>query len=151
MWVAAGSGAEPLWLSGRVYLTGPYGGAPFGLSIVIPAVAGPFNLGNVVNRSRIDVDQDTSALTITSDPLPQFIDGVPVRIQKLYVTVDREGFIFNPTSCAAKQVEASVEATQGATAHLTTPFAVAGCKGLPLSRRLRRPRAGRLLRRWVRA
>jgi hypothetical protein len=128
---AAGSGPQPLWVQGRVYLTGPYAGAPFGLSIVVPAVAGPFNLGNVVVRSRIDVDPNTTQLTVTSDPLPQFRDGVPLRIQKLNVAIDLEGFIFNPTSCTAKQIEATLEAQQGASSKLTTPFAVEGCKGLP--------------------
>ncbi len=129
--MAAGSGAQPLWVQGRVYLTGPDGNAPFGLSIVVPAVAGPFNLGNVVVRLRIDVDPNTTQLTITSDPLPQFKDGVPLRIQKLNVAVEREGFIFNPTNCAAKQVEATLEAEQGGLARLTTPFVVEGCKSLP--------------------
>lgn len=129
--VEAGSGPQPLGVQGRAYLTGPYGGAPFGLTIVVPAIAGPFNLGNVVVRSRISVDQNTSALTVTSDPLPQFRDGVPLRIQTLNVTVDRPGFIFNPTNCAAKQVTVTVDAEQGASANLSTPFAVEGCKNLP--------------------
>jgi hypothetical protein len=130
-WVAVGSGPQPLWVQGRVYLTGSYAGAPFGLSIVVPAVAGPFNLGNVVVRSRIDVDPNTGAVTITSDPLPRFLDGVPVRIQKLNVAVDREGFIFNPTNCTAKQIEATLESTQGTKAVVSSPFAVEGCKNLP--------------------
>jgi hypothetical protein len=130
-WAAAGSGPQPLWVQGRVYLTGPYEGAPFGLSIVVPAVAGPFNLGNVVVRSRVDADPNTAQVTITSDPLPQFRDGVPLRIQKLNVAVDREGFLFNPTSCRAKQVEATLEAEQGAATKVNVPFAVEGCKGLP--------------------
>lgn len=129
--VEAGSGPQPLGVRGRVYLTGPYAGAPFGLTIVVPAIAGPFNLGNVVVRSRIDVDPGSSALTITSDPLPQFRDGVPLRIHTLNVTVDRPGFMFNPTSCAAKQIGAILDAEQGASASLTTPFAVEGCKNLP--------------------
>jgi len=130
-WVAAGSGPQPLWVQGRVYLTGPYAGAPFGLSIVVPAVAGPFNLGNVVVRSRIDIDRDTGQVTVTSDSLPRFRDGVPLRIQKLNVAIDREGFIFNPTNCAAKQIEATLESAQGAKAVVSTPFAVEGCRSLP--------------------
>ncbi len=129
--VAAGSGSQPLWVSGRVYLTGPYGGGPFGLTVVVPAVAGPFNLGNVVVRSAITIDPHTAAATITSSALPQILDGIPLRIQKLNVTVNRPGFVFNPTSCTAEQVAATVESAQGASANLTTPFAVEGCKSLP--------------------
>ncbi len=129
--VEAGAGSQPLGVKGRVYLTGPYKGAPFGFSIVVPAIAGPFNLGNVVVRSRIDVDPNTAVITVTSDPLPQILDGVPLRIQTLNVAIDREGFIFNPTSCTAKQIAATIEAAQGAAANLSTPFAVEGCRGLP--------------------
>jgi hypothetical protein len=129
--VAAGSGSHPLWVQGRAYLTGPYEGAPFGLSVVVPAVAGPFNLGNVVVRARIDVDPRTSAVTITSDPLPQFRDGVPLRIQTLNVTVDREGFIFNPTNCETKQISTVIEAVQGATASPSASFRAEGCSRLP--------------------
>ena len=129
--VAAGSGPHPLWVTGKVYLTGPYNGAPFGLTIVVPAVAGPFNLGNVVVRSRIDIDPTTSAVIITSDPLPQLRDGVPLRIQTLNVAVTRNGFIFNPTHCAGLQVAATAESTQGALANLSSPVSMEGCKSLP--------------------
>ncbi len=82
-------------------------------------------------RSRIDIDPDTSALTVTSDPLPQFRDGVPLRIQTLNITIDRPGFTFNPTNCATKQITASVEAVQGATANLSAPLNLEGCNALP--------------------
>ncbi|HEV3072091.1 MAG TPA: hypothetical protein VGY76_11790 [Solirubrobacteraceae bacterium] len=131
--VAAGPGPQPLVAKGRVYLTGPYGGAPFGLAVVVPAVAGPFNLGNVVVRARINVDPHTAVVTVTSDPLPQFLDGVPLRIQTVNVAIDREGFIFNPTSCTAKQVSVTIEAEQGASANLSAPFAVEGCRNLPFT------------------
>ena len=129
---AAGAGPHPFWITGgRVYLTGPYRGSPFGLSIVVPAVAGPFNLGNVVVRSAISVDQSTTALTVTSDPLPQIIDGVPLRLRTVTVTVDRPGFIFNPTNCATKHITGTVAGAQGALAAVSSPFTAIGCAGLP--------------------
>jgi hypothetical protein len=130
---AAGPGSHPLWVQGKAYLTDGYKGAPFGLSIVVPAEAGPFHLGDVVVRSAITVDRNTSQITITSDPLPQVIDGVPLRVQTVNVTVDREKFIFNPTNCSAKQVAATVAGAQGALVHLTSPFAAAGCHNLPFT------------------
>jgi hypothetical protein len=131
--VAAGAGSHPYWVTGHVYLTGSYNGAPFGLSIVVPAQAGPFNLGSVVVRSAITVNPETAAVTITSSSLPQIIDGVPLRVQTISTDIERHGFIFNPTNCAAKQVTATVTGSQGATAQLSNPFAAAGCKGLAFS------------------
>jgi hypothetical protein len=131
--VAAGAGSHPYWVTGHVYLTGSYNGAPFGLSIVVPAQAGPFNLGSVVVRSAITVNPETAAVTITSSPLPQIIDGVPLRVQTIYTDIERHNFIFNPTNCGAKQVTAKVVGAQGATVPVASPFAAAGCKSLAFS------------------
>jgi hypothetical protein len=127
---AAGAGSHPLWLEGRVYLTTGYRGAPFGLSVVVPAVAGPFNLGDVVVRSAIGVNPKTAAITITSDPLPQSRDGVPFRLQTVNVTVDRPGFMFNPTNCNAKQITGTIASVQGASVQVASRFASGDCKGL---------------------
>ena len=129
MTVAAGPGGHPFYEKGSLYLTGPYKGAPFGLSIVVPTVAGPFNLGNVVVRARINVDPITTALTVTTDPLPQIIDGIPLRLRTANVTIDRPGFIFNPTNCAQLHITATISGAQGAQAHVSAPFAVSGCAG----------------------
>ncbi len=130
MTVAAGPGSHPYYQQGQVYLTGPYRGAPFGLSIVVPTKAGPFDLGNVVVRATITVDPHTTALTVTTDPLPQILDGIPLRLRKTNVTIDRPGFIFNPTDCAQLHVTATISGSQGARAEVAAPFAVAGCAGL---------------------
>jgi hypothetical protein len=114
-----------------VFLTGPYRRAPFGLSIAIPAKAGPFNLGTVVVRSAITIDPVTSALTVTSDPLPQILDGVPLRVQSVNVTVDRPAFMFNPTNCTGKQVTGTLASAQGTVSQVASPFAASGCKNLP--------------------
>jgi Domain of unknown function DUF11 len=129
--VAAGAGTEPLWETGRVFLTGPYKGAPFGLSIVTPAVAGPFNLGNVVVRAAISVNPVTSQITTVSDPLPQFVDGVPLRVKTVNVTIDRAGFIFNPTNCDQQAVAGTISSAQGTSVGVSSPFAAAGCANLP--------------------
>ena len=127
----SGSGSAPLYLPGRVYLTGPYGGQPFGLSIVVPAVAGPFNLGNVVVRASIAINPYTAAITAVSGPLPQIIDGVPTRLQTVNVTLNRPGFMFNPTNCDAQAVTATIVSAQGASTNVSTPFAAAACDRLP--------------------
>ena len=118
-----------------MYLTKGYGGAPFGLSIVTDAVAGPFNLGLVVVRARIAVDPETSALTITTDEsgpyaVPQILDGVPLRLQRVTVNIDRPGFMFNPTNCSAQQITALISGSLDAVASVASPFAAAGCKSL---------------------
>jgi hypothetical protein len=133
--VASGAGSHPFEIEGSVYLTGPYGGAPFGLSIVTRAVAGPFNLGLVVVRARIDVDRETSTLTVTTDEsgphaIPQILFGVPLRLQRVTVNIDRPGFMFNPTNCAAQRVTATITGSQNAVAQVSSPFAVAACKSL---------------------
>ena len=57
----------------------PLQGRAVRLAVVTPAIAGPFNLGNVVVRSTINIDPHTAAVTVTSDPLPQIVDGVPLQ------------------------------------------------------------------------
>jgi hypothetical protein len=138
--VAAAAGSQPLWQSGPVYLTGPYKGAPFGLSIVVPAKAGPFNLGNVVVRSTIAVDPHTAQVTVTSDALPQIRDGVPFRLKTVNVTLDRSDFVFNPTNCGQLRIVGAAsgdmpDGSAGATAAISSPFAVAGCKNLPFKQK----------------
>ena len=125
---AAGSGSDPLYQSGPVYLTGPYNGGPFGLSIVIPAKAGPYNLGNIVVRASIRINPVTAAATIVSNPLPQSVDGVPLRVQTVNVTVGQENnFTFNATNCSPSSVSATLTSTQGATAPVSSVYAPANC------------------------
>lgn len=133
---AAGVGGAPLWLPqpGKaptaVYLSGPYRGAPYSVVSVVPAQAGPFDLGTVVNRAAIFVDPETALATIKTDPLPQILEGVPVSYRAINVTVDRKDFMLNPTSCAAKKVTATVTAASGATAEASDGFQATNCAKL---------------------
>jgi hypothetical protein len=134
--VGVGPGSEPFFVRGRVYLTGPYGGAPFGLSIVVAARAGPLDLGTVNVRARIEVDPHSGAVTVTSDPWPQSIDGVPLQIKAVNVTVDRKGLIVEPTSCNPMSLAATITSAAGTTAAVSSRFQAAGCGSLRFLPRL---------------
>jgi hypothetical protein len=127
----AGAGPTPFYVTGgKVFMTGPYEGAPFGLSVVVPAKAGPFDLGTVVVRAKVDVDPHTAQLTVTTDALPQIVGGVPVNLRLVNVTINRPGFTFNPTSCDAMSITGSMTGGQGATAALSSHFQVTNCGAL---------------------
>jgi hypothetical protein len=127
----AGSGPTPFYVTGgKVFMTGPYEGAPFGLSIVVPAKAGPYNLGNVNVRAKVEVDPHTAQLTVTSDPLPLIVSGVPVNIRLVNVTVNRPNFTFNPTSCDPLSVTGTMTGQQGAVATVSNHFQVTNCGAL---------------------
>ncbi|MGN6189911.1 MAG: hypothetical protein ACTHOE_13535 [Conexibacter sp.] len=135
--VGAGPGSNPFYITdGRVYMTGPYRGAPFGLAIVVHAKAGPLDLGNVIVRAAVFVDRRTTALRIVSDPLPTILQGIPLQIRVVDITVDRAGFTFNPTSCAAMSSHATLGSTGGASVTKSARFRVRGCSALSFAPRL---------------
>jgi hypothetical protein len=126
----AGAGPTPFAFGGgKVYLTGPYQGAPFGLLITVPAVAGPFNLGEVKTRAKIDVDPYTARVTTTAN-IPTIQRGIPTRLRGVTVSINKQGFLLNPTSCAAMATESTVTSTDAATQKLSSPFQVANCNAL---------------------
>ncbi len=131
--VSAGAGPSPFGLGGRVYLTGPYGGGPYGLSIVVPAVAGPFDLGLVVVRASVQLDRNDAHVRVLSDPLPTIVDGVPLLLRSAKVTIDRPDTMRNPTSCGPLSIGATLTSIASLTASPTAPFAATGCDKLAFS------------------
>jgi hypothetical protein len=127
---AAGAGTKPLYTAGKTYLAGPYKGAPLSLVVVVPAVAGPYDLGNVVVRAAIDVDPATLQVTAVSDPLPRIVEGVPLRTRMIQVNLDRPNFALNPTNCDPLAVDATVTGDQGSVANVSAPFQAANCTDL---------------------
>jgi DNA-binding beta-propeller fold protein YncE len=137
--VSVGVGNDPFSVKGgRVYITGPYEGAPFGLSIVNPAKAGPYDLEAgtpcdcVLVRAKIEVDPITSALTVTSDnsgpfKIPTILKGIPLQIQHVNVTINRSGFTFNPTNCNPMAITGALDSTEGASDALSVPFQATNC------------------------
>jgi hypothetical protein len=128
--VTAGAGSEPYEFTGPVFLTGSYNGAPYGLSIPVSVLAGPFNLGTVVTRATISVDPHTARVTVATTNLPTIVAGVPVRLKTIKVEVNRPSFILNPTSCSALATESTLTSTLDATQTLSSPFQVGACSAL---------------------
>ena len=135
--VETGPGADPFLVTGgKVYITGPYKSAPYGLSIVVPSKAGPYTLagttgnGTVVVRSAISVNPETSALTVTSDQLPTELDGIPLQLKLVNVTINRPEFIFNSTSCNKMAIGGTLTDTQAAGVNEASSYQVTNCGAL---------------------
>jgi NHL repeat len=147
--VSVGVGSDPFSVTGgKVYITGPYEGAPFGLSIVNPAVAGPFDLGKVVVRAKIEVDPHTADLTITTDnsgpyKIPSILDGIPLQIKHINVSINRPGFTFNPTNCDPMAVTGSLSSAEGARQALSVPFQATNCAALAFKPKLTASTSGK--------
>jgi hypothetical protein len=128
--VGAGAGPTPYYVGGHAYLAGPYKGAPLSLVVITPAIAGPFDLGNVVNRVALQVEPFSAQIHAVSDPLPTILDGIPLDLRSIALRVDRPGFILNPTSCQEKRITGIASSEAGASAQLLNRFQAEGCSKL---------------------
>jgi len=132
----AGAGTRPVHNTGKVYLAGPHNGAPLSLVVVVPAVSGPYDLGNVAVRVALNVDPETAKVTAVSDPLPQILGGIPLRLRSLQVQLDRPGFVINPTNCRGSSIGATSHGTEGARSTASTHFQPANCASLDFGPKL---------------
>ncbi len=156
--IGVGVGNDPFTVTGgKFYLTGPYNGhssctvgetgcAPFGLTFEVPAKAGPFDLANTTNnhppcdcvvvRGKIELNPQTAAITITSNPpgspdsIPTSIEGIPLEIQHVNATTTRGNFQFNPTNCSKMSLTGTVQLNEGGSSTISTPFQVTNCAAL---------------------
>ena len=139
-----GAGPGPNYFPGRVYLTGPYKGAPLSLAIVSPGVAGPIDLGSVVVRAALYVDPSSTQVKAVSDPFPTILHGVVLRVRDVRLRMDRPQTTINPTNCSPMSVNASITGVGGnpfSTADdsifaAATPFQVGSCASLSFKPKL---------------
>jgi hypothetical protein len=143
----AGAGSHPLYVAGKVYLAGPYKGAPLSLVIVTPAVSGPYDLGNVAVRVAVSVNPTNAQVSAVSDPLPQILDGVLLRLRSILVNLDRPNFALNPTNCDEFNLGATVTGNEGGAASLSSRYQAANCANLPYKPKLSLQLSGGVKRR----
>jgi hypothetical protein len=120
-------------LAGSIYLTTGTGGAPAALLSVIPARVGPYDFGNVIVRSNISVRASDAGFEVAAPDLPQVVGGIPLRLRGLALTLDRPGFLRNPTSCDPKAIEARFTSVRGARSVARAGYQASGCASLPFS------------------
>jgi hypothetical protein len=137
--VSVGAGAgNPFYVNtGSAYLAGPYKGAPLSLAVVIPVVAGPFDLGNVVVRNAVIVNSQTAQVSIVSDPLPTQLHNLPADVRDVRVTVDRPGFMQAPTNCEEMRIDAVISGEEGGRAPVSNRFQVGECGSLDFGPKLK--------------
>jgi hypothetical protein len=134
--VGAGAGPTPLYVSGHAYLAGPYKGAPLSLAVITPAVAGPFDLGDVVVRTALHVDPETAQIHAVSDEIPHILEGIPLDVRSITLQMSRPNFTLNPTNCEELGFSGSETSVLGNVAPLSQRFQVGGCQALPFKPKL---------------
>jgi hypothetical protein len=156
--VGAGVGSVLAWTPGKVYLAGPYHGAPFSLVSVTSATVGPFDLGTVTIRFALRINPITAQAEVDSsgsDPIPHIIDGIVVHVRDIHVYIDRSKFILNPSSCNPMSISDTVSGAGADFANpadqvpvtVATPFQAADCQNLKFKPSFKVSTAGKTSRR----
>ena len=134
--VDVGVGPDPLRLPGEVFLTErKFTGDPAALSVKVPAKVGPIDLGNVIVGVRLFL-RSNGGLNATSDPLPQFHEGVPIGIRLAEITIDRAGFMRTPTACGRRSYSGDFDAVGGGERTTRAAFTLDDCKALRFAPRI---------------
>ena len=139
--VSAGVGTVFAQTPGRVYLAGPYHGAPLSIVSITSAKVGPFDLGTVVIRFALDINPVTAQVEVSasgSDPIPHIIRGIVVHVREVRVYMSREKFILNPTSCDPMSISETIDGAGADPANpagqvpvtATAPFQAVDCSSL---------------------
>jgi hypothetical protein len=140
--VAAGPGSHPFHAVGKIYVAGPFKGAPLSIVAITPALAGPYDYGTVVVRVAIHVDSLDAHVIAVSDTVPSIIGGVPIRMRSIQVNLDRSdaagnpNFIINPTNCDAFSIASQGIGDQGTVTDFSSPFTAVNCLALPFRPRM---------------
>jgi hypothetical protein len=143
--VKAGTGPSPLEIKGTAYLAGRYKGAPLSILVVTPAIAGPFDLGNVVVRVPLFVDSETARIHPRTDDIPDVFGGTKLDIRSVFLNVNRKNFTLNGTNCRKGATSGAINGgganplkpSSYSSFSVSAPFKAKGCKKLRFRPRLR--------------
>jgi hypothetical protein len=135
--VAAGPGSHPFHAIGKMYLAGPFKGAPLSVVAVTPALAGPYDYGVVVVRVALHIDPQTAQVFAASDTVPSIIGGIPIRMRSIQVSIDKPNFTINPTNCSPFTVDSQGIGDQGTVTDFSSYFQAVNCASLGFKPKMR--------------
>jgi hypothetical protein len=153
----AGVGTVLAYTPGKVYMAGPYNGAPFSIVAITSAKVGPFDLGTVVVREALNIDPVTAVVTVdakASDPIPHIIDGIVIHVRDIRIYIDRPQYVINPTNCKPLNFSATVDGAGADPANpadqtpvtINNSFQVANCRSLAFKPRFKVSTSGKTSR-----
>ncbi len=131
--VAAGPGSHPFHAIGKIYMAGPFQGAPLSLVAITPALAGPYDYGTVVVRVALHIDPLDAHVIADSETVPSIIGGIPIRMRSIQVNIEKPNFMINPTNCSPFSVASEGIGNQGTVANFSSPFVAVNCSSLPFA------------------
>jgi hypothetical protein len=143
--VEAGTGPSPLQIDGDAYLAGPHRGAPLSIAVVTPAIAGPFDLGNVVVRVPLFLQPENARINPRTNAIPHVFGGTKLSIRSIFLNINRKDFTLNGTNCRNQEAEGGIfggganPANPGAfsTFAVVDPFKANGCRKLKFRPKLK--------------
>jgi len=135
--VAAGPGTHPFHATGKLYMAGPFQGAPLSLVVVTPALAGPYDYGTVVVRVALHIDPADAHVVADSQAVPEIIGGIPLRIRSIQVNINRPNFMINPTNCSEFHTVSEGIGDQGTAVAFSSPFVAVNCGTLGFNPKLK--------------
>ena len=77
---------------GKLYMAGPFEGAPFSVVAITSAKVGPFDLGTVVVHLPLKIDPETAVVSIpagAADQIPHIIKGIVIHVRDIRVYIER--------------------------------------------------------------
>ena len=128
--VAAGPGSHPFHAVGKIYLAGPFQGAPLSLVAITPALAGPYDYGTVVVRVALHIDPLDAHVIADSETVPEIIGGIPIRMRSIQVNINKPNFMINPTNCSPFSVASEGVGDQGTAVAFSSYFHAVNCAAL---------------------
>jgi hypothetical protein len=143
--VEAGTGPSPLQIEGDAYLAGPHRGAPLSIAVVTPAIAGPFDLGNVVVRVPLFLQPENARINPRTNAIPDVFGGTKLSIRSIFLNINRKDFTLNGTNCRDQEAEGGifggganpVNPNTFSTFAVKDPFKATGCRKLEFRPKLK--------------